>query len=460
MNKKDFLKKLDKKLMILNDTERKDIINEYTDIIDNKISDGKTEEEAINEFGSVDVLAKEVLEAYKINTNYNESDNDNRSFIEELDFWIKKGAKALSEFTSDVISQFKKDNKNVKVEDIFEIILKIIFVFFLLSIIFYPLRGFGYLISEVLFGGLFSFIINFIWRFMLGILFIFIAFLVGYTIVRDTLNKKEIKDKTNDSKLEKKTEAEIRKEITKEEKQEKKYKQVASSLTNVIQSILKVFVVFWTLPFIFFLVLSYLILAILIFGLVKGIMWYGFILIALSSIIFFHQLLEVIYKLLFKNTLAKLYPFLIAFIIFLVGNIMAVDYIINFKIYTNYMPEERYESATIQESFTIDKDVLELASFYESTNYNVIANNELLDNEVLLVINYYKDYSKPELTRSYVGNRIIVREKVKDNIFNTQIFNDIIDNLKENKFYDLEELRSYKIEVYANTNTISKITIK
>lgn len=448
MNKKDFLKKLENKLMILNDTERKDIINEYTDIIDNKISDGKTEEDAIKEFGSVDVLAKEVLEAYKINTNYNDGDNDNRNFSQELDFWIKKGAKELSEFTKNVISQFKKDNKNVKVEDIFEIILKIMFVFFLLSIIFFPLRGLGYLISEVLFGGLFSFIINLIWRFMLGILFIFIAFLVGYTIIRDTLNKKEVEV------------VKTKKEITKEEKQEKKYKQVASSLTHVIQSILKVFVVFWTLPFIFLLLISYLAFAVLIFGITKGIMWYGFILLAISSIIFFHQLLNVIYTLLFKNKLAKLYPFLIAFVIFLVGNIMAVEYIINFKIYTNYMPEEKYERATIQESFTITKDVLELDNLYSSTNYNVEVNNELLDNEVLLIIHYYKDYSKPELTRSYVGNRIIVRESTKENIINSKIFNDIVDNLKENKFYDLEELRAYKIDVYANTNTIAKITIK
>lgn len=448
MNKKDFLKKLENKLMILNDTERKDIINEYTDIIDNKISDGKTEEDAIKEFGSVDVLAKEVLEAYKINTNYNDGDNDNRNFSQELDFWIKKGAKELSEFTKNVISQFKKDNKNVKVEDIFEIILKIMFVFFLLSIIFFPLRGLGYLISEVLFGGLFSFIINLIWRFMLGILFIFIAFLVGYTIIRDTLNKKEVEV------------VKTKKEITKEEKQEKKYKQVASSLTHVIQSILKVFVVFWTLPFIFLLLISYLAFAVLIFGITKGIMWYGFILLAISSIMFFHQLLNVIYTLLFKNKLAKLYPFLIAFVIFLVGNIMAVEYIINFKIYTNYMPEEKYERATIQESFTITKDVLELDNLYNSTKYNVEINNELLDNEVLLVINYYKDYSKPELTRSYVGNRIIVRESTKENIINSKIFNDIVDNLKENKFYDLEELRAYKIDVYANANTISKITIK
>lgn len=447
MNKIDFLRKLEKKLMILNDEERKDIINEYTDIIDNKVSDGKIEEEAIKEFGSVDTLAKEILEAYKINTNL--GDNDERNFAQELDFWIKKGAKELSDFTQNIISQFKKDNKNVKVEDIFEIILKIIFVFFLLSIIFFPLRGLGYLISEVLFGGLFSFIINLIWRFMLGILFIFIAFLVGYTIVKDTLNKKEEKEVVK-----------TKKEVSKIEIQEKKYKQVASSLTNVIQSILKVFVVFWTLPFIFLLFISYLSLAVLIFGIIKGIMWYGFLLLAIASIIFFHHLLNVIYTLLFKNKLIKLYPFIIAFVIFLLGNIMAVEYIINFKIYTNYMPENKYEHASIQESFIIDRDVLELDSMYESTKYKLEINNELLDNEVLLIVNYYKDYSNPELTKSYVGNRIIVRESSKENIFNAKILNDVIDNLKENKFYDLEELRSYKIDVYANTNTINKITIE
>ena len=43
MTKKRFLKLLEEKLIILNEEERNDIINEYIDMIDEKVKHGKTE---------------------------------------------------------------------------------------------------------------------------------------------------------------------------------------------------------------------------------------------------------------------------------------------------------------------------------------------------------------------------------------------------------------------------------
>ena len=79
MTKQEFLKKLEKKLEILSIEEREDTINEYRDIIDEKMKHGKTEEEAVKEAGDVDELAKEIIEAYKINTDYKKN---NKSFAE------------------------------------------------------------------------------------------------------------------------------------------------------------------------------------------------------------------------------------------------------------------------------------------------------------------------------------------------------------------------------------------
>jgi len=79
MNKKEFIRLLEEKLKILEENELKDIINEYKDTIDEKVKHGKSEEEAVSDFGDVDELTKEILKAYKIQrmnnnilfTNYN-----------------------------------------------------------------------------------------------------------------------------------------------------------------------------------------------------------------------------------------------------------------------------------------------------------------------------------------------------------------------------------------------------
>ena len=66
MNKKSFIKKLKNNLNVLEESEVKDIIEEYSDIIDEKIKDGKTEEEAIKDFGDINELSKEILKVMKI----------------------------------------------------------------------------------------------------------------------------------------------------------------------------------------------------------------------------------------------------------------------------------------------------------------------------------------------------------------------------------------------------------
>lgn len=69
MLKKEFLELLDKKLSLINESEREDILLEYGTYIDDKMAGGVSEEEAVAGFGDVNELAKEILDAYKINTD-------------------------------------------------------------------------------------------------------------------------------------------------------------------------------------------------------------------------------------------------------------------------------------------------------------------------------------------------------------------------------------------------------
>lgn len=71
MTKVEFLKHLEKLLHVLNEKERTDILNEYTQHIDFKMESSRlSEEAAIKDFGDINELACEILDAYNVNPNY------------------------------------------------------------------------------------------------------------------------------------------------------------------------------------------------------------------------------------------------------------------------------------------------------------------------------------------------------------------------------------------------------
>lgn len=70
MNKDKFLTELRDYLSVLESREQDDICAEYAQHIDMKIQKGLSEEEAIRDFGSVEQLAAEILEAYHVNPEF------------------------------------------------------------------------------------------------------------------------------------------------------------------------------------------------------------------------------------------------------------------------------------------------------------------------------------------------------------------------------------------------------
>ena len=66
MDKATFLVQLQKNIGMLDDDEQKDIIDEYSQHIDMKVSGGMTEAEAIEDFGDFNEFVREVLNAYHV----------------------------------------------------------------------------------------------------------------------------------------------------------------------------------------------------------------------------------------------------------------------------------------------------------------------------------------------------------------------------------------------------------
>ena len=95
MKKEAFLQELREYLQILEDQEQQDILDEYAQHIDMKLQKGLSEEEAIRDFGSVQELAAEILEAYHVKPNYQKAKY--RVKTPEFSKMTEEGKKALDE---------------------------------------------------------------------------------------------------------------------------------------------------------------------------------------------------------------------------------------------------------------------------------------------------------------------------------------------------------------------------
>ncbi len=82
MDKKTFLTELEKSLRILKEEELRDIISEYEQHIDMKVSKGLEEEAVIADFGSLEELKAEILAAYHVRPDY-EVEQVGRVVVEE-----------------------------------------------------------------------------------------------------------------------------------------------------------------------------------------------------------------------------------------------------------------------------------------------------------------------------------------------------------------------------------------
>ena len=74
MDKATFLVQLQKNIGMLDDDEQKDIIDEYSQHIDMKVSGGMTEAEAIEVFGDFNEFVREVLNAYHVKAPFDQED--------------------------------------------------------------------------------------------------------------------------------------------------------------------------------------------------------------------------------------------------------------------------------------------------------------------------------------------------------------------------------------------------
>lgn len=267
MTKKEFLDKLRKQLQVLETQEIDDIIKEYEDHIDQKIKEGKTEKEAVSDFGSVDELVKEILSAYKINDDYLKKDNSMDRILNQL-----------ADKMIDFFKNFTKVISTQKGEDIIKIICKFILVLLFIWLLRLPC----YLIEEIgkgilsIFPGVIDHILSVIWVIFVRFSYAIVAILLIFNVI----NKNILKEEWIDKEQEKKPKKEAKKVASKKEKQEE-FTVTYRTLFNPLVVLLKIFLVILSFPVVF--LVAGLAIA---FGVIICLFFQGIHLISILAIIF------------------------------------------------------------------------------------------------------------------------------------------------------------------------------
>lgn len=440
MTKDKFLRELEKKLSILSEEERKDTINEYRDIIEEKVKHGKKESEAVKEFGSIDELSKEILNAYKINPDYKSKD-----FVDGAEELIRKGAKKISEVTDDVVDSIKQSDFECTTSNVFEIILKVIILLIFLAILKIPIYFASELGSSVFRIGVepFATIFSWIWKGLIEIVYLGICVLLIVKLITD-YSKKNKTPKTNskvkNTKIEEKT--------TKENKKVKKN----DTFETIVLILVRLFVIFTIIiPLVFVAFLFIVGLVILIYLLCKGVGVYGFLIATLGCLGFIICIIDLIYRGLIADKKIYLYPFLINILLIVIGGVMSISYIFDFE-YRDSLPQNRYETKT--ETFMEDIDKKTSISNYKK---EIIVDNSIEDNKIKAEVTYYPEFvsiEKHEDTdedKDYIS--FVTNEKDTTFSLNNKYTKMIMKDIKKKKIYNYNEFNDVKVKIYVNEKT-------
>ncbi|NLL44142.1 MAG: DUF1700 domain-containing protein [Mollicutes bacterium] len=448
MNKKKFLEELEKRLIILDETEKQDILNEYKDIINEKVKHGKTEEEAIADFGSIDELVKEILGAYKINPDYLKNKQTNsekaKEIINNSEDLIKTGAKKLADFTRNIINDIKQSD--ITVETIFEIIIKavlLLFGFVILRIPFWIIEGLGLEILDMIFYP-FDKILVFIWSVIIGVLYLTTCIIIAFLVFKRYFYSNS-KPKDNISEI-KKEKINIKDQVEK--------KQNKNNNNSTIMIILKVILVcFFLIPL--FLSNFGLTIALVVLGflLYKGLNVISLIIVLLGLITIFGCIGSFINNILRNRIKFNFISLIIGIALFVTGCLLVVDSAIKIDYY-NDIPHYSYVPKTIVYNEEID----EKTYIYGNDEIEIVIDNTLEDGKIDIEVTYYDDFIAIN-KRNHTEKRnddIYITTRLRNNSIG-KLLDIMVAKLKENKIYNYGYFFKPEIRVFANEKTINLI---
>lgn len=463
MNKKEFTKLLERKLKILDENEVKDIINEYKDTIDEKVKHGQSEEDAVKDFGDIDELAKEILKAYKVNPKYDEIDEELINVKEmagDFEDWVKRSSKKMAQVSKGLYNDFK--NSNLTVELIFEILIKIIVLLILLAILRLPfelINSLGESILDFAFYPL-NELLMFIWKIIVCLLYFVASILISITMFKDYFKNVENENKAQQAKPKKvikKEKAQIKEEkIISDVKTEKVDNKDSNIIIKTLKIIFQVFVVISFIMPLSLIVIGIVVLLVLgIYYLCIGINTVGVILILIGLFIFFTHIIDIIHSIAFKHKKIQFYPFLLSIIFLATGFVLIIHFVLNIE-YSKEIPNNKFNKNYNEYEFKIEKETI-----IDADEIEYIVDNSIEDNNIRVEVEYYPTFTNVGYYEKnngknydYINLYLIGNFEYNSGL---DLYNLVIDNLKNNKIYDYELLFESNTKIYASEMTMNLI---
>lgn len=456
MSKKEFLKKLEERLLILNSSERKDIIDEYKDTINEKIKHGQTEVEAINDFGDIDELVEGILSAYKINPKYYEpKETIGDDFIKDGESLIKEYSHKLADFSRNLVDSFKNNTRGLTIELIFEILLKVLIFMIIIGILKLPFYIIGELGEKILDFNLSPIddLLGLIWNAIVGIVYLVASILIGISMFSKYFNKDEI-DNEVDNKKENKIEP--KKEIKKKEKiqevrKESKVKKDNSdgAIVKTFISIVKAFIfIVFLLPILCTIIAGVCAFSITIYLLIKGFNVIGITLLILGGTFIASNVYNILWNLLYNHKKTHFYLSIVGLIMVIVGLFMTFDMVTKFEVY-DQIPEDIYSMHT--QKFNENISVITTIDDY-SNDLEIIVDNNLKDGETIIEVTYFDEVIDVYMDKHQYENNNIYNI-LYNSKYNRKIVNNILSDIKDYKIYNYDKLNDYHTKVYVNEKT-------
>lgn len=475
MNKERFLKELEKKLKVLSQEEKQDILNEYEDIITEKVKHGKTEEEAVKEFGDLNSLSEEILKSYKIDPKYQKSGNDLLNDCEDL---IKKGAQKLTEVTEEVVDSIKKADNKTELETIFEVIIKVILILLGIAFLHIPFWIVGEVGKSVIggltFNSMFFFennIVAILWKVLVEITYVIVCALLIVMILRKSVTSSSVEDSKKKSNPVRKIKE--NQPVNSEESIKVNTVRVSENNTHVLSDILLILLkCFICMVFIFPMILLAIgigiVLCVLIYLLIKGIGIYAPFFLVLGIFTLTIYIIHIFTHILFAKKRIYVWPLIGSFFMIILGGIFTIDYAWSFTYHKDFSSSVYHKH---EEKFDIEIED------YLSVPYDEIQiDNSLEDNKVRIEVEYYDEFISLDKEESiykesyhhgnhyqeekeeYTTKRIyFYTEHVNKHSINEFINKTIVPNLKNHELYDYSNLFNPYIKVFVNENTKDRV---
>lgn len=431
MTKEKYLEKLRSKLSILEESEIEDIIEEYSGYIDEKIKNGKSEKEALKDFGDVDDLAKELLSAYKINQNYAEKNN------------LEKIMDKINEILDGFVNYFSTKS----FWDIIKIVIEIIVIGLLISLLRIPVE-----IMETIFNGLFNALpypINEVLTDVFDVLIELALLLISIILFVKIIEKRYFQEVKRTKKVKSKKPTKVLKEEKKEETVTVKEKKgFIDTVSAIIVILIKFMLAVILIPILIGIVISIVGLVLDIYLISKGIFYLGILLCVIACLVGSITLSEAMIKFI-SNKKIKTIRFLVtlfASIGLLAGGVVITALELTSANYYDKIPEG-LEPTQVTYKFERN-EVEEIISNYR---VNYVVDDSLDDINVL--ITYYDEFN--ELKVENRNKELIVFTNL---IYQGKYLSEIIlDDLKTKNFHNYNLLFGYEMVVSANAETINAL---